>query len=227
MDIAIKSTLSGAKEAEGLTVVVDVFRAFTTLCYAFNNGAEGAIAVKTAEEAFELKGKNPDFILMGEDQGIMIKGFDYGNSPADIEDVDFTGKTIIIRTTAGTQGLLSADRADEVITGSFVNASAIAEYIKSKNPEKVTIVAMGDGDTEKRDEDELCAQYLESMLLGEPSEFKKIAEHLRGYKSALKFFDPARPEFPKKDFELCMAVDKFSFVLATKREGKHCRVMRR
>jgi len=225
MDVEIKSLVSGAEEAEGLTVIIDVFRAFTTLAYVFNNGAKEAFAVKRAEEAFGIKEQNPDFVLMGEDNGIIIDGFDYGNSPADIEGVDFSGKTVIMRTSAGTQGLLSVVKVDEIITGSFVNASAVASYIKSKNPGKVTLVAMGVDNVEQRDEDELCVQYIKGLLTRKEMDFNKILTHMRSYKSAKKFFNQEMPEYPERDFELCMALDRFDFVLSAKREGKHCRVV--
>ena len=73
-------------------------------------------------------------------EGAKVKGFDYGNSPSSVLGQDLTGKRIIHTTSAGTQGITNAAHADEIITGSLVNAKAIAAYIKQKNPEEVSLV---------------------------------------------------------------------------------------
>ena len=47
--------------------------------------------------------------------------------------LDLKEKTIIHTTSAGTQGIANAINAEEILTGSLVNAKAIAEYIKRNN----------------------------------------------------------------------------------------------
>jgi hypothetical protein len=71
---------------------------------------------------------------MGEVHGHKVPGFDYGNSPDEVSHVDFTGKTVIQRTSSGVQGILAASRAEEVLLGSFVLAEATVDYIKKKIP---------------------------------------------------------------------------------------------
>ncbi len=66
MEIEILHLLEGAKKARGLTVVIDVFRAFSTACYAFQGGASKIYPVGNIEIAFQMKKNNPDFILVGE-----------------------------------------------------------------------------------------------------------------------------------------------------------------
>ncbi len=224
MDIFITSLSEGAKKAKGLTVVIDVFRAFSTICYAFGNGAKEVIPIKESVDAFELKKHDPALVLMGEENGLKIGGFDFGNSPTEIENVDFSGKTIIMRTSAGIQGILYAKNASELITGSFVNAGAIVNYIKKKNPKLVTLVPMGNDGTKKVDEDESCAEYIKNSLLGNETDFLKIKNHLRNYKTALKFFNSTNPEAPEKDFELCLNLNKFNFVLKVKKEGVYPKI---
>lgn len=134
MNIKILQLIEGARKAEGLTVIIDVFRAFSVACYVFNNGAEKIIPVGSLETAYALKEENGEFILMGERKGKILPGFDYGNSPAHVQGVDFSGKTVIHTTSAGTQGIVNAVKADEIITGSFVNARAVARYILQRKP---------------------------------------------------------------------------------------------
>ena len=100
MKIEILHLVEGARKAQGLAVVIDVFRAFSTACYAVRNGAEQIIPVGDLKLAYQLKKENPSFVLMGERGGKIQPGFDYGNSPAQIEKVSFSGKTIVQTTSA-------------------------------------------------------------------------------------------------------------------------------
>lgn len=205
--------LEGARKAKGLTVIIDVFRAFSTACYIYANGARKIIPVADIKFAYELKKENPNFLLLGERGGRTPEGFDFGNSPSQIEGIDFKEKTVVQTTSSGTNGIISAKNADEIITGSFVNAASIVKYIKNKNPERVFLVAMGLEGRESAEEDRLCAQYLKDVLLGKPCDFAKIIKILKTTHGLRKFFDPVQVWFPKRDFELCLDLNKFSFVL--------------
>ena len=130
MNIRILHMVEGAKQATGLTVIIDVFRAFTVETYLMRNNAQRIIPVGDVQIALDYKKDHPDALLCGERKGIIIEGFDFGNCPTDLEHVDLTGKTVVHTTSAGTQGIANAANADEIISGSLVNASAVAEYIK-------------------------------------------------------------------------------------------------
>ena len=69
MNVQILQLIDGAKQARGLTVIIDVFRAFSVECYAMVRGAKNILPVGTIEEAFALKEKYPDAILVGERGG--------------------------------------------------------------------------------------------------------------------------------------------------------------
>lgn len=213
MDIQIFQLIEGARKATGLTVIIDVFRAFTVACYAYANGAADIIPVGHLDEAYDIKQVHPDFILIGERHGRIQPGFNFGNSPAQIEKENFTGKTIIHTTSAGTQGIVNAVNADEIITGSFVNAKAIAEYIKRRKPEKVSIVCMGDEGVRENQEDTFCANYIVSLLQSTHFDLETMKENLmKG--SGKRFFDTKNYEWsPEGDFHLAMAFNRFNFVL--------------
>lgn len=213
MEIRIESLIDGAKRAEGLTVIIDVYRAGTTAAFILNNGAVRIIPVKDIEDAFGLKEQNPNFILMGERERIKVKGFDYGNSPFLIKDIDFSDKTIIMTTSAGTQGIINASCADELLFGSFVNAKATINYINHQNPKIVTLVAMGEAGLEKSDEDELCAKYIKDSLDGKAPNFDDIKEYLKAYKSSKRFLDNTHHDLPAGDFYCAMDLDKFEFIM--------------
>ncbi len=213
MKIQILKFLRGAEEATGLTVIIDVFRAFSTSCYIYNNGAEKIIPVGDLKLAYKLKRENPHFLLFGERGGKKPEGFDFGNSPSQIEGLNFNGETVIQTTSAGTKGLLGAKNADEIIAGSFVNAGAVVKYIKSKNPELVSLVAMGVSGRRRAPEDLLCAEYIENTLTDRPNNFEEITRRLRVIPELQKFFDPEKYWFPERDFKLCLNLNRFNFVL--------------
>jgi 2-phosphosulfolactate phosphatase len=213
MQIQILHLLEGAREAKGLTVVIDVFRAFSVACYISDNGAERIIPVADIAEAYRLKREIPYSILIGERNERVPEGFDFGNCPTHLLHVDFTGKTVIHTTSAGTQGLVNARQAKERITGSFVNAQAIVRYIKSKQPDSVSLVCMGYSMKHPTEEDTLCAEYIRSCLENAPLDFNEIKETI-GKTSAQRLFLPENQSFsPSTDFDLCTDLGRFNFVL--------------
>lgn len=206
--------LKGAKKAEGLTVIIDVFRAYTTAAYLFANKAKKIFIVSKIETARKLKENLNNPVLIGERKGIKIKGFDFNNSPYFISQNNFADKEVVLSTSAGTKGIIAAQDASEIITGSFVNIKAVAEYIKSKNPEIVSLVAMGNNGVSDADEDNLYAQELYKILSGQEilpqSEIKKKLRSPAGD----RFFEKStQSEMPAEDFDYCLKINEFNFVI--------------
>jgi len=224
MQINILHNIEGAKKAKGLAVVIDVFRAFSTECYVFANGAEKIIPVGDIDIAYKLKQDNPEYILMGERKGAIQPGFDFGNSPYLIKDYDFSGKTVVHTTSAGTQGIVNAKNAEQIITGSFVNAGAIIKYIKAQNPNEVSLVCTGSVGENALDEDAVCANYIKNALLDKANDFDKIVHHLKAEGYANSFFDETKDSHPLGDFALCMTLDKVNFIIKVEpyEEGLLC-----
>ncbi len=218
MNVEIFHLIEGAKQANGLAVIIDVFRAFSMECWLYALGAKEIRPVGSIEETFAWKQKDPDCILVGERHGRRIDGCDLGNSPSSIDPGMIRGKRIIHTTSAGTQGIVNAVHANEIITGSFVNARAIADYILKKSPDKVSLVCMGKEGLAQAEEDELCAVYLKALLTGE--EMPDIDDRLKALRTGggRHFFDPSlREVFPEKDFWMCIDRDRFDFVLQVNR----------
>ena len=213
MQVRRLSLVEGSKRAVGLTVVIDVFRAFTTAAYVMGNGAERIHPVGSLEEAFRLREFHPDWVLMGERGGRKVVGFDYGNSPYEVSGVDFTGRTVVQTTSAGTQGIVNAVGAEEILLGSFVIADAVVEYIQNTSPETVSLVAMGWGGRVKSPEDESLAEYIEKRLNDLEPDFASIKQSIREHPQGAKFFDPEQPEFVEGDFHCAMDLNRFGFCL--------------
>ncbi len=220
MRIGIYHLIEGAGQADGLAVIIDVFRAFSMECYLYAYGAGEVRPVGSIADAFSWREKDGDCILVGERHGRRVEGCDLGNSPSSIIPEFVRGKRVIHTTSAGTQGIVSAVHADEMITGSFVNAKAIADYIQKKSPEKVSLVCMGKEGLAPAEEDELCALYLKSLL--EDHEMPDIHEKLKQlqYGGGQHFFLPDLQEvYPEKDFWMCIDLNRFDFVLRVERDA--------
>ena len=213
--------IEGAKKAKGLTVIIDVFRAFSLECYLYDMGVKEIRPVGTIEEAFRRREDLNDAVLVGERHGKKCEGFDYGNSPSSIQVENVRDKIVIHTTSAGTQGIVNANGASEIITGSLVNAKAVAEYIMRQQPQTVSLVCMGNGGVRPAAEDELCAEYIKSILEGhELQDFEQRVAKLR-YHGGEHFFDENRQDiYPQEDFWMCTEYNRFSFVIRVDKDEK-------
>lgn len=219
MQIDILQCLGGTEQAAGLTVVIDVFRAFSVACYVMDKGAAGIIPVGGIDMAYQLKAAHPDYLLIGEREGKIQPGFDYGNSPAQLEHAAFQGKTVVHTTSAGTQGIVNAVHAEQIVTGSLVNAQAVADYIRAAHPQRISLVCMGRAGVAPVAEDTVCAEYIRSLLEGT---YYDIGAAIIGLKESggKRFFDPANAGWcPERDFYLCTDLNRFDFVLKAGRNG--------
>ena len=217
MEVRILHLAEGARAARGLTVVIDVFRAFSLVPYAFAAGVSRVVPVATEAEARALGDAHPDWLLAGEKDGKPFDGFDFGNAPSEIAGRDLTGRVLVHRTSAGTQGLVAARDADTLLTGSFVNAAAIVRYIRAEAPDVVSLVCMGWSSEERTVDDIACAEYLAAGLAGDFPDFAPVRERIRAEDCGAKFFDPTRPWFPEADFDLCLSPSRFDFVALAER----------
>lgn len=112
---------------ESIVVIIDILRATSAICTAFEHGAEKIIPVATVEEAREWKRKG--FLAGAERDAIQVEGFDFGNSPFSYMGDTVKGKTIAITTTNGTQAIEAAKDAYKVVIGSFLNIDALVDWL--------------------------------------------------------------------------------------------------
>lgn len=219
MKIEILQLLEGAKAAKGLTVIIDVFRAFSTACYATNKGIEKIYPVGDIQLAYNIKKDHPEYILVGERNEQKPEGFDFGNSPKLLLQTEITATTMVHTTSSGTQGIANATQANEIITGSFVNAGAIIKYIKQKQPKNVSLVCMGYACEYPTTEDTLCAEYIKNELEGKQNDLEKMVATIKKTDGA-RFFDLSKQSWsPQEDFYLCLDLNRFDFVLKVEQEG--------
>ncbi len=212
-------TLEACEDVVGTVVVIDVLRAFSTAAYAFSAGVSSILLVSTIDDAFTLKQRFPEALLMGEDKGLPIDGFDYGNSPSPFVTENLIGRKMIQRTSAGTQGVVGSQSAEVLIASSLCCASATAQFIKTIAPEEVTFVITGYRSGDHGEEDRACADYIESLLKGEKTDHRVFTKRVKESAAAYKFLDPNKKEFPLSDLEYSIAIDKFSFAMVVERQG--------
>ena len=216
--------LEGAASAQGVAVIIDVFRAFSVCCYAAALGARPLVAVADAEQARRLRRRWPDAVLSGESGGWPLPGFDLGNSPSELLRMAAAGPAVrgrpfIQRTSAGTQGLMAARGATALFVAGLVNARATARAVRALQPQVVTLVAMGYSAQRPAEEDELCAEALEAYLLERPWDAAGAIGRLVQTPRVQDLLAHCLEPFWPSDVGLCLAVDLFPFALRARRAG--------
>jgi 2-phosphosulfolactate phosphatase len=113
-----------------VVVVIDVLRATSTIATALYNGAKQIIPVDSVERCIQY-GREIDCITAGERDGQIAPGLQYGNSSFEYPQEFIKGKTLVLTTTNGTKLLHMALKsgAQEIITGSFLNLSAVCNHL--------------------------------------------------------------------------------------------------
>jgi 2-phosphosulfolactate phosphatase len=168
----------------------------------------------TVEEALALRAAESGAVCIGEIRGLAPDAFDYGNSPFEIATLDFSGKTIIQRTSAGTQGIVAANaQADRLYAASLVTAEATVRALLSGSPGEVTIVAMGDNGALRTDEDELTAIHLRNRLEGRPGDTQAVRQVILAGGEVRRFYDPARLGHRPEDVEIALDIDRYDFAI--------------
>ncbi|WP_257669346.1 2-phosphosulfolactate phosphatase [Parapedobacter tibetensis] len=114
-----------------IAVVVDIFRATSSICYGLANGAKAIIPVAEVDECLAYQGNG--YLLAAERNGEVVEGFDFGNSPFAYTKDKVAGKTIVLTTTNGTRAIQLCSGAKRVVIGSFLNITALSAWLKKQN----------------------------------------------------------------------------------------------
>jgi 2-phosphosulfolactate phosphatase len=127
---------------EYIVVIIDIFRATSSICYGIENGAEAIIPVSEVEACSAYREKGLGYLLAAERNGEVVTGFDFGNSPFSYTKEKVDGKTVVLTTTNGTQALHLSRTAKRVVIGSFLNLTALCSWLKTQN-ENILLVCAG------------------------------------------------------------------------------------
>lgn len=209
--------ISECKSASGAAVVIDVMRAYTVAAWALHLGAARMILVKELEEALELKSRFPGSLALKD--GAPVEGFDLYNSPADLQDADIRGKTIVQRTTAGTIGAVAVRHCNPLICTGFVCASAVARRLRNLAPDELAYVVTGEDGT--AEEDLACAEYIDALVRDPRADAAPYIRRASESKAAMDIRQAAAEGYPginPRDVEMCLDVDRFDFTLEASME---------
>jgi 2-phosphosulfolactate phosphatase len=130
------------KQVDGITVVVDIFRATSAICAALQHGVTEVIPVASIHEA-KRYASDDDVIIAAERGGEIVDGFEYGNSPLSyIGNPEIVGKTLVLTTTNGTQAIDAAKNDGDLVIGAFANLNVLTEWLIKENQD-VMILCSG------------------------------------------------------------------------------------
>lgn len=149
------------KEEFDIIVVIDVLRATSAICAAFNNGVKELIPVSTIEEAKDYKEKG--FLVGAERLGQIVEGFDFGNSPFSYMRDDLKGKTVVLSTTNGTKSINIAKDAGQVVIGALSNLDILKNWLVEQD--KNVLFLCSGWQNKFNLEDTICAGALIDHML--------------------------------------------------------------
>jgi 2-phosphosulfolactate phosphatase len=118
---------------ESIVVIIDVFRATSTIAAMLHNGAKEIIPTDSVSRCIEIGNAIPGSITAGERDGKVAEGLQHGNSPLEYPEAFVNNKTVILTTTNGTRLLYMCKDAEQIITGSFLNLKAVCDYVSMQN----------------------------------------------------------------------------------------------
>lgn len=140
LSVCLSPTLLPLFQLENaVVVIIDIFRASSSICYGIDNGAEAIIPVAELSACNAYKGNG--YLMAAERNGRVVEGFDFGNSPFAYTSDKVQGKTIVLTTTNGTRALKLSENACQVVIGSFLNLSAICQWIRDQNKDTILVCA--------------------------------------------------------------------------------------
>lgn len=197
-----------------ITVVIDVFRAFTTACYVLEQGPAHYILTPQSLVIAKLVAQIAQPIIIGKPEKGMegVVKYDIPNSPTRAGELSLTERRVFHRTEAGARGVLQAKSADVVLVAGFVNAVATVRYIQSLADPEVTVLPMGHEATTPSLEDDLCARYIEAALKGERFDLTPFRSLLKEGAGSY-FFAEDQWQYPHQDFETCLQINRFDFAV--------------
>jgi 2-phosphosulfolactate phosphatase len=121
-------------------VVVDILRATSCMTTAFAHGIATIKPFAKLDDCLAMKAQG--YFTAGERDGKKVEGVDLGNSPFEYMEEKLKGQNIAFTTTNGTQAIAKSDGAKEIIIGSFLNLTTVADYLRDgKN--NVLVVCAG------------------------------------------------------------------------------------
>ncbi|MBS1588922.1 MAG: 2-phosphosulfolactate phosphatase [Bacteroidetes bacterium] len=133
LEVCLSPSLLHLYDTRGaVVVIIDVFRATSTIAAALHNGAKSVVPVASVQDCITLGNTLPNSLTAGERDGKVAPGLQHGNSPLEYPSAFISGKTLVLTTTNGTRLLHMIEGADTIITGSFLNLTETCTFLLSQ-----------------------------------------------------------------------------------------------
>lgn len=206
--------------SQHLAVVIDVFRATSTIATGLAHGADAFFPIATVEEGLALKAQSPDVLLAGERGGEAPAGFDLGNSPRDFTPERIKGKRIFHTTTNGTQALVAVRGAATVVTACWLNLNAMVKFLREANRPTLLLCA-GTGRAFAMEDATLASAILDALDIDHPARsiYRSVAgrfpESLYETRNGRNLIRAKRTG----DIEFCIQQNQFDIVPKLGKDG--------
>lgn len=202
-----------------IVVVVDIFRATSTMIAALANGIEEIKTFADLEECRQMSKEG--YLIAGERNGLTAEGFELGNSPVAYLNEAYAGRKLAMTTTNGTLAISKSSEADEILIGAFPNLSTTIQYLQSKNKDVLIHCAGWKGMFNL--EDSLYAGALVKSLessheasddgaLAMKALFEKEGHDLMGFLSQASHAKRLQNHNIESDIDFCLTLDLFEII---------------
>ena len=220
IDVCLSPELLHLYDTGDCTVVVaDILRATSCMVTAFAHGVDHIIPFADAAKCREMKAQG--YITAGERNGERMEGFDRGNSPFEYMGLQVKGHKIAFTTTNGTLAIERSRGAREVVIGSFLNLSAVADHVATGKHRVLVVCAAWKGQVNL--EDTLFAGALVDKLTGYVESdgdaallsrhlFLKASENMAGFLDNSSHVRRLKRLNIQKDIDYCLQVDQYAVV---------------
>lgn len=199
---------------QSIVVVIDIFRATSSICYGIENGAEAIIPVASPEVCRSYC--DTGFLLAAEYNGEVVEGFDFGNSPFAYEKEKVCGKTVVLTTTNGTMAINESREAGKIVIGSFLNLSSLCQWLQAQDEDIVLLCAGWKNNFNL--EDTLFAgavvyqlkEYhykLDDAGIAASDLYEAVKEDLNGYLKKTSHSERLKQLGIERDIEFCLNID--------------------
>jgi 2-phosphosulfolactate phosphatase len=195
-----------------VTVIIDAFRAFATASYVLALHPKTYMITNKCSVIARLASDFANPITIGKPEKNSDLIYEIPNSPTRVLGLKVTGRNVLHRTEAGAKGILSNADSDVILAVGFVNASATVKYIKTLTNPKLMILPMGHEATTPSLEDQVCANYIESLMCDKKIELARFIPDLKKG-SGKYFFSIDQWQYPEEDFKRCLDINRFNFAI--------------
>ena len=215
-----ESGFTGLEKAVGNVVLVDVLRSYSTLAIILARGAEKVALVDDVADALRLRDQGEVDLAVGGLHGVRPAGYDFGNSPVQIDKVDLTGAKIAMRSSAGTRAVFRVREAECIYLGSFLTADATAKAVLRQTPSdgQITLIDLGFEGVMPATEDTLCCVYFQKLL----EAFLRGDRYITAFPTILEVLcwpGVVHNFFSDEELRLALQLDRFDFAIRVESDG--------